>query len=75
MTCTCKSPETDWNREDPCGGVFTTSVVNGVPQPRKDPGCCEVHMKPWGHRRGCPTHDPRLSQAPVPEVRTQEEES
>ena len=60
--CVCRDIETDWNVDDVCGGVFVTSVVNGVPQPRREPGCCETHMKPWGHRRGCPVHDHRTAE-------------
>lgn len=40
--CTCFEPDTDWNPADPCGGIS----ANGA-----EPPLCEVHMKPWGHRR------------------------
>lgn len=58
--CTCPSPETDWSPDEPCGGVFVTPYnADGTPGETRDPGCCEVHMKPWGHRRGCPIHNPK----------------
>lgn len=60
--CTCPSPETDWSPDLPCGGISTTTYRNGRLAGKKEPPLCEVHMKPWGHRRGCPTHDPRVAQ-------------
>lgn len=45
--CTCFEPDTDWSPELPCGGIGTS--VNGGPM--SEPPLCEVHMKPWGHRR------------------------
>lgn len=45
--CTCFEPDTDWAPDEPCGGIATS--VNGGPY--SEPPWCEVHMKPWGHRR------------------------
>jgi hypothetical protein len=45
--CDCFEPDTDWSPELPCGGIATS--VNGGPM--SEPPWCEVHMKPWGHRR------------------------
>lgn len=45
--CTCFEPDTDWSPDLPCGGIATS--VNGGPL--SEPPWCEVHMKPWGHRR------------------------
>lgn len=40
--CDCFEPDTDWDPGRPCGGIS----ANGA-----EPPWCEVHMKPWGHRR------------------------
>lgn len=48
--CTCFEPDTDWAPEQPCGGI-ATSVNGGL---WSTPPWCEVHMKPWGHRRLTP---------------------
>lgn len=45
--CTCFEPDTDWSPEQPCGGIRIS--VNGGSYSK--PPLCEVHMKPWGHRR------------------------
>lgn len=45
--CDCFEPDTDWSPELPCGGIGKS--VNGGPM--SEPPWCEVHMKPWGHRR------------------------
>lgn len=46
--CDCFEPDTDWFPEQPpCGGIATS--INGGPM--SEPPWCEVHMKPWGHRR------------------------
>lgn len=47
VRCTCFEPDTDWAPDEPCGGIATS--VNGGPY--SEPPLCEVHMKPWGHRR------------------------
>lgn len=57
--CSCPSPETDWAPEQSCGGLRKINALTG--EVIQEPPLCEVHMKPWGHRHGCPVHDPRAT--------------